>query len=120
MRPGSPAVTSIFPRIVETSRTDGPDTSNDRSNGNRCARTGDTLPMLNATMPRRMVHSRMTQCNVLTLPPHGSERRGCGDRCARASSALGSSLPLDRDCERLDTRVQRVRDSDGAPAALLG
>jgi hypothetical protein len=53
-------VTSIFPRIVETSRTDGPDTSNDRSKGNRCANAGEALPAQNAMIQRRIGVKRMS------------------------------------------------------------
>src|SRR5687767_15728592 len=41
-RPASPGSTSIFPRIVETSRSTGPGPSTARSNGNRCAAAGFT------------------------------------------------------------------------------
>jgi voltage-gated potassium channel len=37
-----------------------------------------------------------------------------------AACALGQDLALDRDGERRDSRVHRVRDSDGPPTALLG
>jgi len=44
-QPGSPAVTSIFPRIVETSRDNGSFTANDCSKGSRCATAGVAAPI---------------------------------------------------------------------------